>query len=239
MSEFQCSTSRFREPADRRERRSELVRGDRDELALHLDRTGELGAGVFECAFGPLPVADVAHDHRDFDDLGGVVADRRHCQRYVEQASVLRHSHGLEVAHRLAPQDGRQQLLHLFGAIIREQPVERPAEHLLGRVPEQGLRGRVPGCHAAVPRSGDDRVCRVLDDRRQPGLKLVRAVAIGDVVDEGVETPAGAVAARRIVSSTGNSCPLRCRAVISIRLSINGPEPISRKRRRPWSCEAR
>ena len=42
-----------------------------------------------------------------------------------------------------------------------------------------------------------------------------------------------------IVNSTGNSCPLRWRAAISIRLSINGPVSVSRKRRSPWWCCAR
>jgi hypothetical protein len=110
--------------------------------------------------------------------------------------SVSADAHRLDVPDRLAPQHDGEQLLQLASAIVGQKPVERLSEHLVSGVAEEGLRGGVPGGYVAVAGSRDDRVGRVFDDRRQTGLEFVRAVAVGDVVDEGGEAPTRAVAKR-------------------------------------------
>ena len=88
---------------------------------------------------------------------------------------------------------------------------DRLADDFAGGVAEQPLRTSVPGGDDAVEILADDRVVRRLDDRRQLGGEVLRALPLGDI-DEHVdraEQHAKLVAKGCRVSEEENPCAIR------------------------------
>src|SRR5687767_14495100 len=64
---------------------------------------------------------------------------------------------------------------------FRHENVRRAADYLVLGVAEYPLRAGVPGCDSAVERAADDRVVRILHDRRELRAHGLGALALGDV----------------------------------------------------------
>jgi hypothetical protein len=89
----------------------------------------------------------------------------------------------------VSPRDGRRSLDGPLehGEIVRvDEPEEQRAERLADAVAEQPHAGRVRVGDDPRAVVDEDQVDRVLDQRGQPGLRLLRRVAgVGEVADVG------------------------------------------------------
>ena len=79
-------------------------------------------------------------------------------QRDINLPAILRHAHGFEVFDRLATPNTLEDLLLLSGALLRDDAGDGLADHLRLPVPEDPLRGRVPGGDDSLEGLADDRV---------------------------------------------------------------------------------
>src|SRR5215467_15885998 len=89
---------------------------------------------------GPLAVGDVAADLRCADHLSRSVAQRRHCQRYVNAAAIPRDAHGLVMIDVFAALQPREDLPLLAMQFGQNDPQDRLADHLARLVPEDARR---------------------------------------------------------------------------------------------------
>ena len=126
--------------------------------------------------FRLLERRDVARDLRRADDPAGLVAHRRNRQGDIDRTATLREADRLEMVDALAPAQPREDVVFLRLAVWRNQHPDGPADHLVGRVAEQPLRGGVAGLDDAVEILRDDRVVGRVDDGGQVGLSRPRPV---------------------------------------------------------------
>src|SRR6266511_2747513 len=143
--------------ADRGQRRSELVRDERDELVLEavelakpLILVGELQKQPLPLRLRPATLGDVVGDRGGADYGSARVAKGREGKRDVDQPAVLAPAHGLEVGGGLAGRDLLEEGVLLMLSTRRRQDRNRLADDLLGRVAEHALGARVPARETSV-----------------------------------------------------------------------------------------
>ena len=151
----------------RRERTSQFVGQDRQELILAAVGLLELDKHAVRLLFGTLAVGDISHDtgeiallaqceltHRQFHrKCAAVLAATLHFPAYPDDLRLS----GAQVLGKVA------LVLAVIG--FRHQRVDVPAENFLGLISEQSFSGRIERLHPAFFVDGDDAVDDVVNDR--------------------------------------------------------------------------
>ena len=161
-----------------------------DEPDQPIEDTRQGGAGRDELqqlrllrgqGLGALPLADVAHDRRDADDLTRGADDRRQRRLGVDPLAVLAYPHGLERLDDLAGAQALVQLRQLAAELGRRQQGDGASDDLLRGVAEHALRGGIPFRHDAVERASDHCVEGRVDDGLALEQRRLTTVLIADV----------------------------------------------------------
>ncbi len=124
-----------------------------------------------QLALGALLVGDVAGDFGGADDAAGGVADGGDRHGDFDAPSIFCHADGFEVIDALAAVNASENLSLLIVAIGREQDFDGLADHLLGGVAEDALRGFIPTGDDALKGFGDDGIVGGLDNGSEPSLR--------------------------------------------------------------------
>ena len=117
----------------------------------------------------------------DSDDLPEVVLDGRERERHVELGAVALEAPRLDVRDVLPALDALEQISEFVFPIRRKDSTDGLAEDLVALPAVDSLRARVPRGDHAVERFSDDRVVRVLDDRRRAPELLLGPLPVRDV----------------------------------------------------------
>src|SRR5919109_636511 len=171
------------------QRRAQLVGHHGEELVLRAAR------GLRGLAREPLadeqllallldasPLGDVTRDLRRADDAPGRITDRRDRDRHLDEMTVLRPAHGVEVRNLLAAAEPREHAFFLVASVVGDdQQHDWPPDGLGGRPAKHALRGAIPGRHDAVEILADDDVLRRVDDGGQARASLIEAPALADI----------------------------------------------------------
>ena len=130
------------------------------------------GQQPFAFHFRELAIGDVAGHLGGSDDVSGGVADRRHRQRNLQQASVFRAPHRFKMIDSLAAPYACKDVVLLGPSVARNYQRDVLADRFFCAVTENSLRGRIPRGDDALQRFADYDVIGRLDDGCQMSCDL-------------------------------------------------------------------
>src|SRR5439155_26145389 len=131
-----------------------------------------------------LALGDIVGDRRGADDLAVRVEDRRDGERDLDVRAVLAHPGRLFALAALAAPHALEDAADLVDAVWGSEQGDRLPDHLLGGVPVQAGRGRVPAGDDPVYRLADDGVVRGLHHRLELRQGQLGHFALRDVARE-------------------------------------------------------
>src|SRR5205807_2893374 len=180
-----------------------------------------------------LPLGDRVGDRRGSDDPTVRVEDRRYGQRHLYLRAVLAHPGRLLALDPLSAPQALEDPTDLIDAVWGSEQRDRLPDHLLGGVPVQARRGRIPAGDYPVQRLADHGVVRGLHHRLELCQGQVRQFALRDVARERArvdELPALQPRARTD-ETVANRAVAAAQAGLDVLQSLPGPQTAQRVRR--------
>src|SRR5262245_30881299 len=136
---------------------------------------------MFFCSFA---CTDIASNLGGPDNYTRDIAQRRNCQRNVNQSSILATSDSFVVAHVFTQPNALQDRPFLVLAIWRDQNQDRFANNFLGPIAKYAFRALVPALDDAVEVFTYDGVIGRFDNGYEPLSAILGFLALSDVAGD-------------------------------------------------------